>query len=349
MTATSRELVQQTLTFQNPARAPRELWALPIAPAEHPTAYAALVRDFPADIIGAAGHEHVRAPVVGDPHGIGTYTDEWGATFTNIQAGIIGEVKRPLIEDWADDSLKVHIPREWLTINRDLVNRDCAATDKYVLGGCCPRPFEQMQFLRGTANLYMDLTDPPPAMRAFMAEMHAFYCELLETWARTDVDALRFMDDWGSQRSLLISPAMWRELFKPMYRDYAEIAHGAGKKLFMHSDGHILAIYPDLIEIGVDAVNSQIFCMGVENLAPFAGRITFWGEIDRQHLLARATPAEVEEAVRSVHAALWRGGGCIAQCEFGAGARPENVRRVFATWDALTQQPAPLAANDSGR
>ncbi len=69
-----------------------------------------------------------------------------------------------------------------------------------------------------------------------------------------------------------------------------EIAHAAGKKLFMHSDGHILAIYPDLVEIGIDAVNSQIFCMGVEKLAPFAGRITFWGEIDRQHLLAHATP-----------------------------------------------------------
>jgi hypothetical protein len=115
----------------------------------------------------------------------------------------------------------------------------------------------------------------------------------------------------------------------------------------MHSDGHILAIYPDLIEIGVDAVNSQIFCMGVENLAPFAGRITFWGEIDRQHLLAHATPDEVEAAVHSVHTALWRKGGCIAQCEFGAGARPENVRRVFAAWDALTEQRVRVAVADA--
>ncbi len=116
----------------------------------------------------------------------------------------------------------------------------------------------------------MDLTDPPRQMLAFMAALHAFYCDLLETWARTDVDALRIMDDWGSQRSLLISPAMWRTYFKPLYRDYVQIAHAAGKKFFMHSDGHILAIYPDLVEIGVDALNSQIFCMGVEQLAPFA-------------------------------------------------------------------------------
>ena len=178
-------------------------------------------------------------------------------------------------------------------MDRDAVNRACGATDKYTFGGCWPRPFEQLQFLRGTANLYMDLTDPPPAMRAFMALMHDFYCELLTVWAKTDVDGLHFMDDWGSQRALLVAPAMWRTIFKPMYRDYAQIAHSAGKRLFMHSDGHILAILPDLIEIGVDALNSQLFCMGVERLAPFAGQITFWGEIDRQHLLAHASTAAV--------------------------------------------------------
>lgn len=182
----------------------------------------------------------------------------------------------------------------------------------------------------------MDLADPPPAMLAFMQEIHAFYCEVLQTWARTEVDALSIMDDWGSQRSLLISPKLWRELFKPMYRDYAQIARSHGKKLFMHSDGHIAAIYPDLIEIGIDAVNSQLFCMGPDTLAAHAGKITFWGEIDRQHLLPHATTTEIAQAVSSVHEHLWRAGGCIAQCEFGPAARPENVHEVFAAWDDLT-------------
>ena len=57
----------------------------------------------------------------------------------------------------------------------------------------------------------------------------------------------------------------------------------------MHSDGNILKIYPQLIELGLDAINSQIFCMGVENLEPFAGKITFWGEMDRQHLLVNGS------------------------------------------------------------
>ena len=60
--------------------------------------------------------------------------------------------------------------------------------------------------------------------------MHAFYCELLEKWAKTDVDALNMMDDWGAQRSLLISPALWKRYFYPMYKDYIDIAHSTVKR-----------------------------------------------------------------------------------------------------------------------
>ena len=155
-------------------------------------------------------------------------------------------------------------------------------------------------------------------------------------WTKTDVDALMFMDDWGSQQSLLIDPALWRDVFKPLYRDYIQIAHGAGKKIFMHSDGYTLDIYPDMVELGLDAFNSQLFCMGVEKLAPFAGKITFWGEIDRQHLLPEGSLDDIRRAVDGVHKSLWINGGCIAQCEFGAAANPENVREVFAHWDLLT-------------
>jgi uroporphyrinogen decarboxylase len=338
MTATSRELVYQTLNFQNPARAPRDLWVLPWAMWTYPAEYRALLEKYPGDISAPNGHETELAITRGDQYAIGEFTDEWGCTFTNIQAGVIGEVKDALIKNWDTDVPKVHFPREWLTMQPDAVNRECGASDKFMLAGPCPRPFEQLQFLRGTVDLYMDLMSPPASMLEFMDEMHHFYTDILLAWAKTDVDALKFMDDWGSQRILLIKPALWRKYFKPMYAEYAQIAHSHGKKLFMHSDGHILDIYPDLVEIGVDAVNSQVFCMGTENLEPFAGKITFWGEIDRQNLLPSGTPADIDIAVRDVHKRLWRNGGCFAQCEFGAGAKPENVMQVYASWDEVTKR-----------
>ncbi len=340
MAATPREIVYQTLDFNNPPRAPRQLWTLRWAEIHHGAELKAIQEEFPADMIHAPGYNREHAPRVGDPHTVGRATDEWGAIFENIQEGVHGEVKEALIKDWDEDIAKVHVPREWLTIDRDRVNVFCGQTDRFVFGSCCPRPFEQLQFLRGTANLYMDLLMEPPQLMRFMDEMHRFYCELLETWCKTDVDAVNFMDDWGSQQTLLIDPALWEHHFGPMYRDYVQIAHSAGKRIFMHSDGHILAIYPALIEMGVDAVNSQIWCMGIDHLAPFAGRITFWGEIDRQHMLPEGTPAEIDAAVRQVYDKLWRHGGCIAQCEFGPGSKPENVRQVFASWDEVSSKQA---------
>jgi len=172
-------------------------------------------------------------------------------------------------------------------------------------------------------------------MLEFMSKMHSFYCDLVEKWAKTDVDAIMMMDDWGSQRSLLINPISWDAYFKPMYKDYIDIAKRYGKKTFMHSDGYTLDIYPRLIELGLDAFNSQIFCMGLDNLTQYKGKITFWGEIDRQELLSYATPEQVEHAVQEVYEKLWDNGGCIAQCEFGAGGKPENVYTVYETWAKL--------------
>lgn len=330
----SRTLVRKTLEFEHAGRVPRHLWTLPWASDHYPEELAALRRDYPDDIESAPAFLTRPLPTEGHPHEPGTFVDEWGCVFENMQRGIVGEVKAPIVQDW-NDTGAVHIPVERLSIDPEKINAFCRESDRFVMSGTCARPFEQLQFLRGTENLFMDLALQDNALFAFLHRMHQFYLDEMTRWAETDVDALNFMDDWGTQQSLLISPDMWRAVFKPLYKDYVEVAHAHGKKIFMHSDGNIRQIYPDLVELGVDAVNSQIFCMGLDELSRFAGNITFWGEMDRQHLLVDAGPAEVAAAVRDIHANLYRNGGVIAQCEFGPGAKPENVRAVFATWDKL--------------
>jgi uroporphyrinogen decarboxylase len=327
-----REIVRRTLEFDAPARVPRNLWLLPWAATRYPDTLAELADRFPDDFAGPPVHYAEQPKAVGNAYVIGEYTDEWGSTFDSIQAGVIGEIKRPLVATW-EDGPKVRPPVECLTFDIDAVNAFCKQTDKWVNGGCCARPFERMQFLRGSQNLYIDIALRPPEFIELLNRVHGFYLDELEHWAQTDVDGLNFMDDWGSQRALLISPKSWRELFKPLYRDYIELAHHYGKKIFMHSDGYITDVIPDLIELGLDALNSQVFCMGVEELgAKFAGKLTFWGEIDRQHILVDYSVSEVKAAVRRAKAAFWRNGGAIAQCEFGAGAKPENVIAVYEAW-----------------
>ena len=334
---TSRELIKRTLEFRNTdGRVPRELWTLPWAHMNHPGMIEKLNRDFPWDTAGAPNALAQKPIGSGDMYEIGQATDDWGCVFTNIQRGVIGEVKHPQVQDddWLD-AKNVHIPEEWLSFDAAKVNAFCAVSDKFVMSPCIARPFEQLQFIRGTVNLYMDLMDPPPAMLEFIEKMHDFYCRLCTAWAETDIDCISFMDDWGSQNDLLIPPRVWEAYFAPMYRDFIDIAHRNGKKIFMHSDGNTLRIIPRLIDMGLDAINTQIFCIGLENLKQFRGKITFWGEMDRQHLLPHGSIEDIDRAVESIRANLWQDGGVVAQCEFGAGARPENVYRMYEKWNGI--------------
>lgn len=333
---TSRELIRQTLEFDSPWRVPRQLWVLPWAEDHYPEELRQIQKDYPDDMIGSPGFLAASPKTYGRQYEIGTYVDEWGCAFENIQRGVIGQVKDPLVKSWQDID-RVWPPLASLSVDVEQVNAFCKSTDKFVTGGCCPRPFERMQFLRRSDLLYIDIAEQPPDFFTLLKKVHQFYLDELEIWVSTDIDGISFMDDWGSQSALLISPAEWRKIFKPLYKDYIDISHAHGKKALMHSDGFTVAIIPDLIEIGLDALNTQIFTMDIEELGrQFAGKLTFWGEIDRQNLLPYGSLEDIDAAVRRVYQAFWKNGGAIAQCEFGAGSKPDNVRQMFTTWDTLS-------------
>ncbi len=315
---------------------PRNLWKLPWADQKFPGEYDKLISKYPDDITKAP--EILKTPVScreGNPFDVGISIDSWGCNFRNTHRGIQGEVKTPLVNDWNDTSA-VHFPVEMLTLDILQVDTFCRNTQTFVRSPLCANPFERIQYIRGTENVLMDLALEESGLMDFLYRIHELNLKICDVWSQTKVDALFIMDDWGTQQSMLINPQMWRKIFKPLYREYAVIAHNAGKKIFMHSDGNILDIYPDLIEIGIDALNSQIFCIGVKNLAQFKGQITFWGEMDRQHILPDGTPEEIRSAVHLVYETLNSSGGLIAQCEFGPGANPENIKILFDAWNQMT-------------
>jgi uroporphyrinogen decarboxylase len=340
MQMTPRERVRAALRFETPDRIPRDLWTLPWAERHFPDELAGILKRFPLDIVTAPS-PMVRSPrLSGDQYTPGSYTDEWGCVFRSIQAGAIGEVRDPIlteISSWRD----ISPPYETFPADRekaiDEVNRFCRGTDAFVLAEPWARPWERFQFLRGSANAMADIATMEEGVPELLGVIQRYYMEELEFWTRTEVDAVRFMDDWGAQNRLLISPETWRRVFKPYYREYAQIAHTRGKFIFMHSDGNIEQIFPDLAEIGIDAVNSQLFCMDLERVArDVKGKITFWGEIDRQHILPSPDPDAGRRAVREVARHLYDPrGGIIAQLEFGLAANPAVVSSVYAEWEKI--------------
>lgn len=126
-----------------------------------------------------------------------------------------------------------------------------------MLAGTHIRPFERMQFLRGTEDLFCDLAQDEPETYELRDKLHEFYLREARFLVSVPVDGVGFTDDWGSQRALLIRPEKWCSFFKPLYREYCEILHTAG----LPFRGFIEEICEDLVQIGIDAVNSQLFCM----------------------------------------------------------------------------------------
>jgi len=361
MAMTSRERVRRALTFQSPDRAPRDLWVLGTIQKWHKADLDALLERFPGDfakapILWGTGlrasvldeeensvHEPGRPVGVGaqDVHNefaarclTGSYTDEWGSGWDVLEAGVCGEVTRPALPDWS--RLRSYTaPHEVLDgLDVSPASAFYEQTDKFVIIHSSVQPFQRLMFLRGFENLMMDLGYERAELLDLLGIIHEFYIRELRLLAPAAADAIVFKDDWGSQTSLLISPKQWRRIFKPLYAQYCDVIHQAGKFAFYHSDGQISSIYPDLLEIGVDAINSQLFCMDIEALATqHRGEITLWGEIDRQQVLAFGTPDDVRAAVRRVRRAFEDGsGGLIAQCEWGNDNPRENIEAVFAAW-----------------
>ena len=326
---TPREVATRALTFEAPPRIPRSLWALPSAYLRHGERLVELLQRYPLDI----NPRPPQIPHLGPEHRKGTYTDEWGSTWLNLQDGMAGEVKEPAIRQWSDlDALAP--PPVWSeaeTAAFEARLRRAPDAFHYLVGGAL---FERMQYLRGTENLYMDLAEQPAELFRLRDMLMDWLCRRVDECLKHPCDAVHFADDWGSQRSLLVSPKMWRDLFKPCYKELFERVRSAGRFVFMHSDGHILEIIEDLIEVGVNALNCQVWTMGPEALGErYRGRIAFWGELSRQNTVPHGTPQEIRDAIETMKARLSApAGGLIAQSEVDGLTPLENIEAILQWW-----------------
>jgi uroporphyrinogen decarboxylase len=344
---TSRDLVVSTLNHQPLDRAPRDLWYMVGVEKHRADEVAEIEVRYPRDILQPDFRYPAGRRAKGKPHRVGQYTDAWGCGWQVSQPGTAGQVKDHPLAD-AGKIAQYRPPLELVGSDRHAqarisrANRSCVATSRFVLAWSETNPFERLQLLRGREAALADLEAGTEQVRSLLGMLHDFCCRDLEMWADTDVDGVAFGDDWGSAESLLVTPEVWRDLFRPLYRDYCKILHAKDKFAFFRSGGNISKIFGEMVKIGIDAINSELSLMDLERLAKrYRGRVTFWGEIDRRRTLPCGSVEEVQEAVRQVRRVLDFGsGGVIAQCRWTRETPLENVAAVFEQWLA----PMPMHA-----
>ena len=185
--------------------------------------------------------------------------------------------------------------------------------DRYRLASLDLSGFTVYTLLRGFENAMEDFLVAPDQFAAVMDSILDFECQLIAMAARHGFHGIHFADDWGTQCGLMISPDMWRRLFKASYQRQFERAHQVGLDVWYHCCGDLIDIAEDFHEIGVDVLNPiQPECMDVYEIKRKYGKnIKLWGGLGTQQLLPFGSPDDVRGEIRRLIGEMGAGGGYI--------------------------------------
>jgi uroporphyrinogen decarboxylase len=214
-------------------------------------------------------------------------------------------------------------------------------TDRAILGLFGGNLLELGQWFYRNDSFFMLLAGEPARAHRFLDRVMEIHLRNLDRFlqaAADFIDVIVFGDDLGMQSGPQVSPAMYREFFKPRHRLLWQRVKKLKPhlKIMLHCCGGVRELLPDLIDAGLEAINPvQITCRGMEARglkADFGERLTFWGGgCDTRHVLAHGAPAQVRDHVlRQIE--TWRpGGGFVFQQVHNilADVPPANIVAMY--------------------
>jgi uroporphyrinogen decarboxylase len=243
---------------------------------------------------------------------------------------------------------------------RDRALRIKQETPYAVVGGISGVVYEFCWYLRGLENLFQDMIERPQILETIIDRTLQFWLDWFRLYldeAGDVLDVIMIGDDLAGQNGPLFSPKIYRAVIKPRQKRLVQyIKSRTHAKIWYHSCGSVLEYLPDLLDNGIDVLNPvQISAKGMEPArlkAEFGDRLAFWGGgIDSQHVLPRATPAEIRESVRRNLEAFKPGGGYVFNNvhNIQADVPPENILAMydaayeFGEYDSMTPDPGQIS------
>ncbi len=282
------------------------------------------------------------------------YHDEWGITHHRIKPGGLyySIVKVPLgwdnvlIQDIQNHTWPDMADSQRIAGLRQLAEQYRAAGYAVLIKDPFAGIFEMAQRIVGMENCLIMMLQDKKLMGALfdkLLQLKLAFWEMALPQLADVVDVISYADDYGTQKSQLISPAMFREQIKPrlitLFDCLKRLAPNA--KRFFHSDGNIRPLLPDFLEIGVDILNPvQFTAAGMDLTAikrDFGREFVFWGAgVDTQGILPSGSPQKVKDDVRHNIETLAPGGGFVFNTihNIQADVPPQNI---IAMWEALQE------------
>lgn len=211
--------------------------------------------------------------------------------------------------------------------------------DRFAVASLAFTMFERAWTLVGMETVLMAMLDEPDFANELFDRILAFDIEVVQAALSYDIDGMRFGDDWGQQRGLIMGPVLWRKYILPRVEVLYRLVKARGKRVFIHSCGRVEEILPDLIEAGVDVFNPfQPEVMDIESVkARHGSELTFFGGISTQRTLPYGTESQVREETKRLIERIGKGGGYIAAPahDIPKDAKPGNIAAML---DVLRSQ-----------
>jgi uroporphyrinogen decarboxylase len=145
-----------------------------------------------------------------------------------------------------------------------------------------------------------------------------------------EFDSAYWWDDMGYKGNQFFSVDTYREMLKPVHRRAIEWAHSRGMKTHLHSCGNVNPFIPELVEIGLDALNPMEVKAGMDPLAlkqQYGKDLVLHGGVNA---VLWDDPEAVEEEMERVVPVLKQGGGYIFSSDHSvpASVSLEDFRRI---------------------
>jgi uroporphyrinogen decarboxylase len=281
-----------------------------------------------------------------------SYSDEFGRQFI-AGGGFFNQRGAPLAQGTVEELAAYHFPP--LAQERVDGLRQKAARlyeQGYGLGVDGPWGiYEISSSLRGTADYLADLALNPAYAESVaervLEEHHIPFYTLLLKETVPYCQMVMISDDLGSQQGLIFSPRTFRQIFKPRLKRLIEHIHRLAEvKVYMHSDGAVYDLIPDLIEIGVEGLNPVQYTargMELERLKrQFGQDLGFFGGSLENESLSYSTPDDVRRIVGETIKTLAPGGGFLFASihNITPEVPPENILALFEAGRQQGQYPA---------
>ena len=173
--------------------------------------------------------------------------------------------------------------------------------------------FERAWSLRGFEDFLVDLAMNEEFAEELLEHITEWFLQSIDLMARAPIDAIFMTDDHAGQRGMLMGEERWRRLFKPRWKRIYDRIHHYGFYAIMHMCGDTSTVVPDLIEVGLDCMEScQPECMDIFKLKREYGKdIRFWGGLGAQSVLPFGTADDVRNQTRKLKSEMGRGGGYV--------------------------------------